>query len=166
MYTVLNLVNNVYITVHVNIRAIVRCLHQISGMHREKNETISASRNIQASGQQDKSSCGCADDYCGRNRYTVDNGNYRSNIMSRKIVHVYVDGLDMGTIPEVAKDNGKSLAWVYSMLNQEYVNGHRWSRNPGSVQKSKAEVKTHHHGEPLIRHPVTCGIGTNWGNYL
>ncbi|VVB60749.1 Uncharacterised protein [uncultured archaeon] len=84
--------------------------------------------------------------------------------MSRKIVHVYVDGLDMGTIPEVAKDNGKSLAWVYSMLNQEYVNGHRWSRNPEIVAKSKPEVKAHRPGEPLIPHSVTCGISTNWGN--
>ena len=84
--------------------------------------------------------------------------------MSRKIVHVYVDGLDMGTIPEVAKDNGKSLAWVYSMLNQEYVNGHRWSRNPDKLQ-SNPEVKVHRPDDPLIRHPVTCGISTNWGNY-
>lgn len=86
--------------------------------------------------------------------------------MSKQIIHVYVDGMDMGTIAEVAKDNGKSLAWVYSMLNQEYVNGHKWSRNPEIVAKGKAEVKAHRPGEPLIRHPVTCGIGTNWGNYL
>ena len=85
--------------------------------------------------------------------------------MSREIVHVYVDGLDMGTIAEVAKDNGKSLAWVYSMLNMEYVNGHRWSRNPETAIKSKPEVKAHRPGDPLIRHPVTCGISTNWGNY-
>lgn len=82
--------------------------------------------------------------------------------MSKKPEHIYVDGLDMGTVPEVAKDNGKSLAWVYSMLNQEYVNGHRWSRNPESVAKSKPEVKVHHPGEPLIRNPVTCEISSNW----
>ena len=86
--------------------------------------------------------------------------------MSKQIIHVYVDGMDMGTIAEVAKDNGKSLAWVYSMLNQEYVNGHKWSRNPETAIKSRPEIKVHHPGEPLIRHPVTCGIGTNWGNYL
>ena len=86
--------------------------------------------------------------------------------MSKQIIHVYVDGMDMGTIAEVAKDNGKSLAWVYSMLNQEYVNGHKWSRNPETAIKSKPEVKAHRPGDPLIRNPVTCGIGTNWGNYL
>ena len=64
--------------------------------------------------------------------------------MSKQIVHVYVDGMDMGTIAEVAKDNGKSLAWVYSMLNQKYVNGHKWSRNPENIVKSNLEVKVHH----------------------